>query len=267
MARLRQAGTGEKYTEALRFVQSGRSDGFRMFGARGAGWDPITRRAVQQLRQIWPAAPAPCWEEKFGDLYWKTFPWMDAPKDAAAVLTKAFTKASSTCQTCPSPGRKRVVWIWRAEYGWVMPWVKTCCARCYFVPRNLTNDEQYRYLVAEYEESEPEPEPVDCCVAIEGLVSEVREEFDRGGLPGLLAKLEQLQESMWMRSPHHDVYSGHAVLLAVEEACTPLTYRVWRPGVVSEPLLSDAEQRRQVVRAMGGLEEALRDMAAEQLGY
>lgn len=261
MARLRQAGTGEKYTEALRFVQSGRSDRFVMFGARGAGWDPITERAIQQLRQIWPAAPAPHWEEKYGELCWKTFPWLDAPKDAAAVVLKAFTEAATTCQTCPSPGRKRVVWIWDPGYGWIMPWVKTCCDRCYFVPRNLTNDLQYRHLVEEYEE--PEPDPAGCCQALEEVASAVRAQFDQGGVPALLVKLEELRESMWRRSPHFDVFSGHAVVLAVEEACVPLLHRVWQAGVVSEPVLPAAE-RRQVVQAIGGLMEVLSAVVEEE---
>lgn len=265
MARLRQAGTGEKYTEALRFVQSDRSDRFVIFSARGAGWNPITKRAAQRLAQIWPAGPAPHWEEKFGELCWKTFPWRDAPADAVAVVKKAFAEAVLTCQTCPSPGRKRVVWIWDAEYGWIMPWVKTCCDRCYVGPGNLTNDERYRYLVEEYEEpdSEPEPEPVGCCVAIEDVALAVRAEFDRGGVPALLAKLEELRESMWLRSPHYDVFSGHAVVMAADQACAPLLYRVWQAGIVSEPLLPEAE-RRQVARAVNGLGEALHRAAVEE---
>ncbi|MGW0631287.1 hypothetical protein [Streptomyces sp. NPDC002758] len=263
MARLRQAGTGEKYTEALRFVQSGRRDRFVMFSARGAGWNRITTRAAQQLAQIWPAGPAPHWEEKFGELCWKTFPWSNAPEAAAAVVRKAFAEAATTCQTCPSPGRKRVVWIWDAEYGWVMPWVKTCCDRCYFVPRNLTNDEQYRYLVEEYEEPEPEPVDYGCCVAIGDVASAVRAQFDQGGVPALLAKLEELRESMWSRSAHYDVFSGHAVVLAVEEACAPLLYRVWQAGVVSEPLVPVAE-RRQVAWAIDGLMRVLSEVAAEE---
>ena len=263
MARLRQAGTGEKYTEALRFVQSGRSDRFVMFSARGAGWDPITKRAVQQLRQIWPAAPAPHWEEKYGELCWKTFPWLDAPKDAAAVVLKAFTEAATTCQTCPSPGRKRVVWIWDAEYGWIMPWVKTCCDRCYFLPRNFTNDPQYRFLVEEYEEPKLEPDPVGCCEAIEEVASEVRAQFDQGGMPGLLAKLDKLRESMWRRSAHYDVYSGHAVVMAVEKACVPLLHRVGQAGVWSDPLLP-APERRQVLQAIDSLLGVLSAVNAEE---
>ncbi|OIJ87135.1 hypothetical protein [Streptomyces colonosanans] len=102
--------------------------------------------------------------------------------------------------------------------SWTEEWVKTCCDRCYFVPRNLTNDEQYRYLV---EESEPEPDPDGCRVANEGLALAMCTQFDQGGLPTLQAKLEELRESMWWRSPHYDVFSGHAVVLAVEQACEP----------------------------------------------
>ncbi|MFE7779262.1 hypothetical protein ACFU5O_36445 [Streptomyces sp. NPDC057445] len=263
MARLRQAGTGEKYTEALRAVQSARADRFVMFSARGAGWKPITERAVRRLAQIWPAGPAPHWEEKFGELCWKSFPWMSAPAEAAAVVRKAFAEAAITCQTCPAPGRKRVVWIWDSEYGWITPWVKNCCDGCYWVPRNLTNDGTYRFLVEEYEEPEPEPEMGGCCVAIEDVALAVRAEFDQGGVPALLAKLEELRESMWSRSPHYDVYSGHAVVLAVDRACGPLLYRMRQAGIVSELLLPEAE-RRQVVRAINDLEGALSRMAAEE---
>ncbi|MEW2513809.1 hypothetical protein [Streptomyces sp. NPDC046870] len=263
MARLRQAGTGERYTEALRFVRSGRSDRFVMFSARGAGWNPITQRAVEQLRRIWPAAPALHWDEKFGGLRCVSFPWMDAPDEAAAVVRKALTEAATTCQTCPSPGRKRVVWIWDVEYGWIMPWVKTCCDRCYFVPRDLTDDQQYRYLVEEYEEPEPEPDEVGCCEAFEEVASEVRAEFDRGGMSALLAKLDKLCESMWRRSAHYDAYSGHAVVMAVEKACAPLLHRVSQVGVLSEPLLS-ASERRQVLQAIDSLLGVLSAMNAEE---
>ncbi|MFE5873571.1 hypothetical protein ACFQ6V_33660 [Streptomyces roseifaciens] len=151
-ARLRQAGTGEKYTEALRAVQSAQADRFEIFSARGAGWDPITSGTARRLAQIWPAGPAPHWEEKFGELCWKSLPWRDAPTEAQAMVREAFAKAAVTCQICPSPGRKRVVWIWGGEYGWSMPWVKTCCDSCYFVPQKLVNNSEYRYLVEEYEQ-------------------------------------------------------------------------------------------------------------------
>ncbi|MFD4977922.1 hypothetical protein [Streptomyces sp. NPDC058424] len=56
-------------------------------------------------------------------------------------------------------------------------------------------------------------------MAIEDLALAMCTQFDQGGLPALLAKLEELRESMWWRSPHYDVFSGHAVVLAVEQAC------------------------------------------------
>lgn len=268
MARLRQAGTGEKYTEALRAVQSPQPNRFRMFSSRGSGWDPITRRAARQIAQIWPAGPGPHWEEKFGELCWKTFPWRDAPAEAVAVLKKAFAEAAATCQTCPSPGRKRVVWIWDSEYGWVTPWVKTCCASCYWVPKNLTTDSRYRDLREAYEEPEPEPEPgfeaIGCCTPNKRVASEVRAQFDRDGVAALLVKLEELRESMWSRSPHYDVFSGHGVKMAAEWACQPLLYRMRQQGVWSEPLLPEAE-RRQVSKALNSLSDTFFKMTAEEL--
>ncbi|MET7814200.1 hypothetical protein ABZT26_25555 [Streptomyces sp. NPDC005395] len=263
MARIRQAGTGEKYTEALRAVTT-ESRRFVMFSARGAGWDPITRRATQQLAQIWPGGPTPHWEEKFGDLCTKTWPWSTAPAEARAVLQKALTEAAVTCQTCPSPGRKRVVWIWAAEYGWVCPWVKTCCDGCYWVPRKLLDDPTYQDLFEDYEE--PLPDPGGCCEPIAGLAAEVRAQYSQGGTPALLAKLEELRTTMWSRSPHYDVFSGHAVRMAVEHACRPLLLRVRQAGagVFSEPLLPK-EERQQVVRALEGIAEVHRAVAAEEL--
>ncbi|MGW7029095.1 hypothetical protein ACWGFX_18140 [Streptomyces xanthophaeus] len=258
MARLRQAGTGEKYTQALRPLR------FRMFSARGAGWDPITERTARQLAQIWPAGPRPHWEEKFGELCWKTFPRWDAPAEATVVVRKALAEAAITCQTCPSPGRKRVVWIWDTEYGWITPWVKTCCDCCYRVPRNLTNTPEYLDLLWEYEEPEPDADHLNgCCDAIEDVASAVRAQFDAGGVPALLAELVKLRESIGERSPHHDVFSGHAVVLAVEQACAPLLYRIWQTGVVSEPLLPEPERRR-VEQAVDGLQQALHEMVGEE---
>ncbi|MER5619179.1 hypothetical protein [Streptomyces sp. NPDC002215] len=138
MARLWQDGTGERHTAALRAVQSRSEQRFREFSARGDGWDAVTRRATERLAQVWPGGRAPRWEEKFGDLCWKPCP-LDSPDEAKTVIREAIADAAVTCQTCPSPGRKRVVWIWDSEYGWVMPWVKTVCDSCYFVPCKLLN--------------------------------------------------------------------------------------------------------------------------------
>jgi len=259
-ARQRQAATGEKYTTALR-AQTAGPIRHRPFSAKGEGWAPIIERAERKLIEVWPACPKPHWEEKFGDLCWKYVP-AGAPMDVWRVISAAIKEASGTCQTCPSPGRKRVVWDWDSHYGWVMPWVKTCCDVCYHVPEHLRNDMAYLDLVEQYEE--PVPGIERCCVAIEDVTSAVRAQFDQGGVPALLAKLEQLHESMWSRSPHYDVFSGHAVVLAVEQACTPLLLGERQAGVRSEPLVSTAEQRRQVVRAMGGLLEVLSEVVAEE---
>ncbi|WP_406172826.1 hypothetical protein [Streptomyces sp. NBC_00996] len=260
-ARQRQAATGEKYTIALRAQTSGLVR-HRPFSARGAGWAPIIERAEGQLSEVWADCPRPHWEEKFGDLCWKYVP-ADAPLDVWRVVRVAVKEASGTCQTCPSPGRKRVVWDWDSNYGWVMPWVKACCDVCYHVPEHLRNDRTYLNLVEQYEEAEREPVPVGCCVAIEEVASVVWDRFDQGGVPALLTKLGELRESMRSRSPHYDVFSGHAVVLAVEEACAPLMHRVWQAGVVSEPVLLAAE-RRQVLQAIDGMLGALSEMAAEE---
>ncbi|OLZ65497.1 hypothetical protein AVW11_17045 [Streptomyces amritsarensis] len=151
-ARQRQAASGENYTTALR-ARSGPPFRHKMFSARGAGWAPIIERAERDLALVWPGHPAPHWEEKFGDLCWKGAPWSQGP-DVWAVVGRALREAATTCQTCPSPGRKRVVWIWdTGEFrGWVMPWVKTCCDACGHVPHHLRSDESYLDLVEEYEE-------------------------------------------------------------------------------------------------------------------
>ncbi|WP_371794061.1 hypothetical protein [Streptomyces sp. NBC_01718] len=86
--------------------------------------------------------------------------------------------------------------------------------------------------------------------------------IDQGGVPGLLAKLRELGESMWSRNPHHDIFSGHGVLSAVNRVCEPLLYRVRLAGDVSEPLLPEKE-RWQVARAVRSLEVALHYMAAK----
>lgn len=108
-ARQRQATTGEKYTTALR-SETRPAVEHSMFSAGGAGWAPILRRAELELDEVWPGHPTPHWEEKFGDLCWKGAPWSQGP-EVWAVINRATRKASSTCQTCPSPGRKRVIWI------------------------------------------------------------------------------------------------------------------------------------------------------------
>lgn len=148
-ARQRQAATGEKYTTALR--SQGSPVRHRAFSADGAGWAPIIERAERSLDEVWPGHPRPYWEEKYGDLCWKFGAPVGAPAEVWTVIEEATREASSTCQTCPSPGRKRVVWNWDSYYGWVMPWVKTCCDACYHVPPHLRSDRQYLALVDQYE--------------------------------------------------------------------------------------------------------------------
>lgn len=75
--------------------------------------------------------------------------------DMWRAISAAVKEASGTCQTCPSPGLKRVVWDWDSRYGWVVPWVKTCCDGCYHVPEHLRNASAYRDLVEQYEEPAP----------------------------------------------------------------------------------------------------------------
>ncbi len=149
-ARQRQATTGENYTTALR-AQTPPPVRHRPFSAQGAGWAPIIEAAERRLTQIWPGHPKPWWEEKFGDLCWKYCP-LDAPREFHRAISEATREAATTCQTCSSPGRKRVVWDWDTDYGWVMPWVKTCCDACYHVPAHLRDDQAYLDLVEEYEE-------------------------------------------------------------------------------------------------------------------
>lgn len=103
-----------------------------------------------------------------------------------------------------------------------------------------------------------------CCVPLQDVACAVRAQFDQGGVPALLARLKQLRDWMFSRSPHYDVFSAHAVMLAVEQACGPLLYRVWQAGTTSEPLLSEAE-RRQVVQAVNDLEQALHKLVLEEL--
>jgi hypothetical protein len=148
-ARQRQATTGEKYTKALR-AQAVGPVRFRAFSVCGDGWAPIIERAEAKLKQVWPECPQPYWEEKFGDLCWKSCP-VDAPREVWRVIHEAVREASVTCQTCPSPGRKRVVCTWDDEYGWVMPWVKTCCDSCHHLPAGVRDNWGYRNLADQYE--------------------------------------------------------------------------------------------------------------------
>lgn len=113
-------------------------------------------------------------------------------------------------------------------------------------------------------EAESELIHVGCCVAIEEVAALVRDRFAQGGVPALLTQLGELRESMWSRSPHYDVFSGHAVVLAVDEACAPWLYRVWQAGVVSEPVLL-ADDRQQVLQTIDGMRKVLSEMAAEEL--
>ncbi|MEW2511111.1 hypothetical protein [Streptomyces sp. NPDC046870] len=192
-ARQRQAATGEKYTTALRARTPGPVR-HRPFSARGAGWAPIIERAGRKLIEVWPNCPGPQGEEKFGDLCWKYVP-AGAPGDVGRVISAAVKEASGTCQACPSPGRKRGVGDWDGHYGWVMPWVKTCCDACHHVPEHLRSDSAYLDLGEQYEQ--PAPGTDGCCVTIEDVAPAVRAQFDQGGVPALPAKPEELREPMW----------------------------------------------------------------------
>lgn len=122
-----------------------------MFSPRGAGWGPIIRQAERELDEVWPDHPRPHWEEKFGELCWKYADW--SQPGVPEVLRRAFREAAAVCQTCPSPGRLRVIWIWEGYIdGWLCPWVKNCCDACYYCPPHLRNYGEYRWLFEEYEE-------------------------------------------------------------------------------------------------------------------
>ncbi|MFF3576663.1 hypothetical protein [Streptomyces mirabilis] len=146
-ARQRQAATGQKYTAALR-IETRPTVQHAMFSADGAGWAPIIQRAERKLREIWPGRTAPHWSEKLGDLH-RDVRWPQSC-EVWAVLTQARQEASATCQTCPSPGRKRVVWVGEDWGG--MPWVKTCCDTCYYVPSRERSGREYLSLVEHYED-------------------------------------------------------------------------------------------------------------------
>jgi hypothetical protein len=154
-ARKRQAATGENYTTALRAETRPAVQRpavvHTMFSADGAGWEPIIRRAKHELAELWPGHPHPHWSEKFGSLRWDGGPWVrDRGPEAWAVINRAVRESSATCQTCPSPGRKRVVWVGE-EWGG-MPWVKTCCDTCYYVPPRERFGREYLDLVEAYEQ-------------------------------------------------------------------------------------------------------------------
>lgn len=149
-ARQRQASTGQKYTAALR-AEIRRPVTFGMFSAAGAGWAPIIERAERRLREVWPEDLRPYWGEKFGNLVWKGgASWSEDSKVWWPVVYQAVREASFTCQTCPSPGRKRVVGV-GLEWGGA-PWVKTCCDACYYVPPYLRSGQEYLSLVEHYED-------------------------------------------------------------------------------------------------------------------
>ncbi|MFD4973129.1 hypothetical protein [Streptomyces sp. NPDC058424] len=153
-ARQRQAETGEKYTKVLRQAQAVGPVRFQAFSAEGPGWAPIIERAGHKLKEAWPEGRMACWGEKFGNLQWRPLVPFDAiPREAWQVYHEAARKASVTCQTCPSPGRKRVVYTWDDEYGWVMPWVKTCCDACYHLPDGVRENWDYRHLAEQYEQT------------------------------------------------------------------------------------------------------------------
>lgn len=150
-ARQRQAETGEKYTKALRAQDRGPVR-FNAFSAAGSGWAPIIERAGYKLMEIWPEGRLPCWGEKFGNLECRWHAPFDAvPREAWQVYNEARREAAVTCQTCPAPGRKRVVCTWDDKYGWVMPWVKTCCDACYHLPEGVREDWAYRHLAEQYD--------------------------------------------------------------------------------------------------------------------
>ncbi|MFH0179168.1 hypothetical protein [Streptomyces cacaoi] len=151
-ARQRQAATGAKYTSGLRTETGPRSGPVvvhAMFSADGAGWAPIIQRADRELRELRPGRPKASWAEKFGDLLWHHVS-VDESREVWAVSYRAAREAAATCQTGPSPGRKRVVWVGGDRGG--MPWVRTCCDTCYHVPPRERSDREYLWLVERYEE-------------------------------------------------------------------------------------------------------------------
>lgn len=156
-ARRHQASTGQTYTAALRAQGPAPTIRHRAFSADGAGWAPIIERAKQQAARIAPAIIL-SGSEKFGALGWDNGA---VPEAVRPLLRQATLEAAVTCQTCPSPGRKRVVCTWADGYGYVMPWVKTCCDACYYAPPSLRHTREYLDLVERYElPSQDEAEPL-----------------------------------------------------------------------------------------------------------
>lgn len=129
--------------------------------------------------------------------------------------------------------------------------------------RQAGTGEKYTAALRAVQHEEFEDYATGCCELNAWIASDLQARLDQGGVPALLAKLEELQNTMLSRSPHYDVYSGHGVLTAVRTVCNPLVYRTMLAGIVTEPLPEG--ERRHVSQAVRKLEEALGRMAAEEL--